>query len=242
LIVVVTALTSLVQYPYAYGTYFFYAAPLMVLATLYIVASEPYAPKALHAAVLAGAICLVVIRIPQPDPRLLNGFYCPDFPTAALHLERCGLTVYREDARVYQELVALIQSQTPAGGYIYAAPDCPEVYFLSGRKNPTRTFYELFDRRSDERCARVLELLDRHQINLVVINHAPGFSGQFDDATLAALRTAYPRERVLWASRQPDAPPSARFTVLWRDSGGRDEQDGRDRTLVTARASAGGEL
>ena len=210
LILVVTALSSLIQYPYAYGTYFFYAAPLMIVAVLYVVASEPCAPKALHGALLAFAICLAVVRIPQPDPRLLNGFYRPDFPTADMQLARCGFRVYQEDARVYRELVSLVQSHTSTGSFIYAAPDCPEVYFLSGRKNPTRTFYDLFERSTGSRCGRILEVLDRHHVNVVVVNHTPGFSARLDAETLAAPARAVPAIIKCSADRVGPArrPPS----------------------------------
>jgi hypothetical protein len=256
LILAVTALGSLIQYPYAYGTYFFYAAPLMIVAALYIVTSEPCAPRALHGALLALAICLAVVRIPQPDPRLLNGFYRPDFPTADMQLARCGLRVYQEDARVYRELVALVQSHAPTGSFIYAAPDCPEVYFLSDRKNPTRTFYDLFERSTGSRCGRVLEVLDRHHVNVVVVNHTPGFSARLDGETLSALRELYPHHRVLCGSRRPGTPPTERFTVLWRESpscqsrssglsqgaGRRDERDARAETPVTTQVLVRGEL
>jgi hypothetical protein len=217
LILSTAALGSLVQYPYAYGTYFFFAAPLMVLAALYVVAHERYAPKRVVAVLLAFAICLAVLRIPQPDPRLLNGFRRTDFPTAALQLPRCNFTVYREDARVYHELVTLIQTHSAHGSCIYAAPDCPEVYFLSHRQNPTRTFYDLFDQPTDKCAARVMDLLSRWHIDVVVVNHAPGFSAAVDDDTLALLHTRYPHQQVLRASRDPQSPPTDRFTVFWRE-------------------------
>ncbi len=216
LVMAAAALCSLVQYPYAYGTYFFYAAPLMILAVLYLVTCQPYAPKALFAALLVFALIAAVVRIPQPDPRLLNGLQMPAFPTATMNLARCHFHVYREDARVYTELVELIQKLTPEGGYIYAAPDCPEVYFLSGRRNPTRTFYELFQESDGDRRQSLLDMLQRRQINVVVINHHPPFSEALAEGTLGALSVLYPHQQVFLGSRRPDAPPTKLFTVFWR--------------------------
>lgn len=216
LLLAVTALCSLVQYPYAYGTYFFFVAPLMVVAALYVVAWAPWVPKMLCGTLLAFAIALAVVRLPQPDPRLLNGHNCPDFPTATLDLARCGFRVYAEDARVYQELVSLICAHTLDGQFIYAAPDCPEVYFLSGRGNPTRTFYELFDQSAGGRRVGAPALRYTPYVDLVVVNHAPAFTPPLDDTTLAALRAQYPHQRVLYGSRRPGVEATPRFTVLWR--------------------------
>jgi len=216
LLLAVTALCSLVQYPYAYGTYFFFVAPLMVVAALYVVAWAPWVPKMLCGTLLAFAIALAVVRLPQPDPRLLNGHNCPDFPTATLDLARCGFRVYAEDARVYQELVSLICAHTLDGQFIYAAPDCPEVYFLSGRGNPTRTFYELFDQSAGDRRVGAPALRYAPYVDLVVVNHAPAFTPPLDDTTLAALRAQYPHQRVLYGSRRPGVEATPRFTVLWR--------------------------
>ncbi len=216
LTVAAAGLGSLVQYPYAYGTYFFYAAPLMVLAVVYIVASQPFAPKPIFATLLVLSVALAVLRIPQPDPRLMNGFYYPDFPTATLNLARCNLEVYQEDAKVYQELVELVQAHSPPGGYIYATPDCPEVYFLSARKNPTRTFYDLFETCKNDRPQMMLDLLSRQSIPVLVINHNPPFSASWAQSDLDLLREQYPFSRVIRGARQPGQAPTDLFTVYWR--------------------------
>ncbi len=217
LVVTATALSSLVQYPYAYGSYFFFSAPLMVIAILYVVCNQPFAPKPIYAILLVFLLALAIVRIPQPDPRLLNGFYEPRFPTERMNLTRCRLRVYREDARVYRELVELIHSLTPPGSYIYATPDCPEVYFLSGMKNPTRTFYELFDGSvSSDRQQKLAELLDRQHVNVLVINHNPPFSDELSAQYLEALFQRYPNSQTIRGALEPGEPPTDLFTILWR--------------------------
>ncbi len=217
LVVTATALSSLVQYPYAYGSYFFFSAPLMVIAILYVVCNQPFAPKPIYAILLVFLLALAIVRIPQPDPRLLNGFYEPSFPTERMNLTRCKLRVYREDARVYRELVELIHSLTPPGSYIYAAPDCPEVYFLSGMKNATRTFYELFDGSvSRDRQQKLAELLDRQHVNVLVINHNPRFSDELSAHYLEALHARYPNSQTIRGALEPGEPPTDLFTILWR--------------------------
>ena len=69
---------------------------------------------------------------------------------------------------------------------------------------------------------------------------------EVDDKTLTALRKMYPHHRVLRGSRRPGAPPTERFTVLWREpSAGpsllassperRDARDTRDAPLASGR-------
>jgi hypothetical protein len=55
-------------------------------------------------------------------------------------LAKAGLRIGAEDAATYRRLIALIDRDTPADAPILALPVDPELYFLSGRRNPTRFF------------------------------------------------------------------------------------------------------
>ena len=88
-----------------------------------------------------------------------------------LGLERGGLRVAETEAQEFHLLIERIQERA-AGEYIYATPDSPVVYFLAEKRNPTRTFYDLMDV-SEGRIERIVEALDRHRINVVVINAGP---------------------------------------------------------------------
>jgi serine/threonine protein kinase len=57
----------------------------------------------------------------------------------------------------------------------FAAPDLPEVYFLSGLENPTRSFFEGYDYPLSS-PRDVLKQIDEHRITAIVINHSPQFS------------------------------------------------------------------
>ncbi len=87
--------------------------------------------------------------------------------------------------------------------YIYATPDCAEVYFLSGFKNPTRTTYDFFDEPSG-RVERIKKALEEHQVNAVVINTRPQYSGPPSPELLSWLEQRYPKSgqvgifRLLW--------------------------------------------
>src|SRR5439155_916958 len=62
------------------------------------------------------------------------------------------------------------------GEYPWAGHDCPEVYFLAGKRNPTRTMFDSFDEPAG-RTARVLAAIERPDVHVVVFHRRPPFSG-----------------------------------------------------------------
>jgi hypothetical protein len=112
------------------------------------------------------------------------------------------------DADVYRELVDVVRRDSP-GGRIVAGPDCPEVYFLSGRDNPDRSLVAFAPARGD--AASALRLLDERRTEVVVINRRPDFSKPVPAALVDALGSMFPGRRDV-----------GRFTILSkrRESGG----------------------
>jgi hypothetical protein len=86
----------------------------------------------------------------------------------------------------YEELVRAVAS-LEAGPHILAFPDSPEVYFLTGKSNPTRTFFDFFEDPAG-RSEQVLNLVNDLSLSVVVVNRAPQFSEPPDDALLESLR------------------------------------------------------
>ena len=79
---------------------------------------------------------------------------------------------------------------------IYAAPDCPEVYFLTGYKNPTPTLFDFFDD-SDGKSERLLKMIDSHPIRVVALDLKPGFSQTIGGDFYRSLVGRFPEtERV----------------------------------------------
>jgi hypothetical protein len=99
------------------------------------------------------------------------------------------------------------------GPWVYATPDAPEIYVLTGRRNPTRSLFEFLDPEPDTRVRRVLEALDRTGVNVVVINRRPFFSGPVSPELVAGLQARYPVARevgrflVVWRAAEPPAEP-----------------------------------
>ncbi len=98
----------------------------------------------------------------------------------------------------------LLRSHSSPGGFTYAAPDCPEVYFLSQLRNPTRTLFDFFDD-SAGRGARVLRAIDSSRVRAIAINRGPLFSPPIDSTLALALR-----------ARFPDSAVADNFIVRWR--------------------------
>jgi hypothetical protein len=206
LLLSVAALTSLIQFPYSLGVYYAYVAPFVVLAATAVVMAYDRAPVRLHLAVAIFYVAFAVISVHRQTTDVLAG---PSGERAILSLDRAGLEVSRNDEALYARLVAEIQRHSAPGAFIYAAPDCPQLYFLSARRNPTRTMNDFFDPDFENdprgRTDRILRALEAKEVQVVVINWRPAFTPSIDVALVNALRRRYPNGLEL--------PP---FSVLWR--------------------------
>jgi hypothetical protein len=200
LLTAMAALVSLVQFPFASPIYFCYTAPIIVLLIATLVFAQPTAPRWLHAIVLCFYLAFALLRM---NPGYVGGNFFPYRPESFLDLPRGGLRVYEPDSRMYKQLLTLIKDLEP-GQYLYAAPDCPEVYFLSGLKNPTRTIFDFFDD-PNGKAARLQRILDDSRVKVVVVDRLPVFSGPLDPEILSMLETTYAHSQAV-----------GRFVVRWK--------------------------
>ena len=193
----VTGLATLVQFPFSAALYFCYVAPLAVLAAACLLTSMEHTSQFVLGTLLVFYLLFGILR--------LNPSLNPVAQTARLTLSRAGgLSVYPKEAQLYQELIPVIQSHA-VGTFTYATPDCPEIYYLSGLRNPTRTLFDFLDDPED-RNARILRALQSSGVNTVTINKDESeFSGPISPALLEALEDRYPHSveighfKVRWA-------------------------------------------
>ncbi len=207
LLLAAAALLNLLQYPFSREIYFCYTAPLLVLAVLALVGSRPGAPRSAHLCVAWFYLGFAIAYLNTGN--ILSMGTAPGAPVqrSVLALARGGLRVRSADARRYARLVREVQAHSKPDAFIYAGPDCPEVYFLSARRNPTRTLYDLFDRDlgSARRTDRILAALEANRVDVVVTHWRPEFSPRIAPDLWRELRRRYPNQiRV------------APFTVRWR--------------------------
>ncbi len=209
LLLAIAGMGGLVQYPNAFGIYFGYVAPQLVLAMLFLVGEEPAAWRRIWIGVAAFYLLFAVVWLHRGFVLTTGVRFWQVDESARLELDRGGLRVAPRIAAAYEELVAVIDEHSPPGASIYATPDCPEVYFLSRRRNPTRTFYEIFEpdyREPRDRNRRLLAMLEAHDVDLVVLHWSPKFSDPVGEDLLAEIRARYPYR----AAVRP-------FTVHWRE-------------------------
>ncbi len=192
----VAALGSLIQYPYAFAIYFCYFAPVAILAVHHLLAAHPAAPRRL-ALVLASFYLLFALGwMHTGSIRALGSYRLPIQRLARLEVRGSGLRVPIADRDRYRSIVELVRRHTEKGSYIYAAPDCPEIYFLSDRLNPSGTLYDFFEIENG-RVDRILRMLDEFEVSMVVINMRPEFSQKIHSDLKKVLMREYPRsERI----------------------------------------------
>jgi hypothetical protein len=203
LLALLAALMPLVQIPFSAAIYFCYAAPFLLLAGLAVVRHSPTRRHWVHPILLSGYLLFAIIWTNTNYVWALGTHHQRyDFVNASI-IPRAGITMMASERAEYANVVGLIQEVNRRNRYIYAAPDCPEIYFLSGTRNPTRTLYEFL--RPATRTTETLDLLERDGIDVVVINRSPGFSGPLDPTLVQVFERKYP----YWAE-------AGRFVVRWR--------------------------
>ena len=205
-LVAAAGMVSLVQFPTSGPVYFFYTAPLIAMAGFAVVSTWPDGRR-------TGAMALAVFFILFAGQWIHSGYvyqmadrYAAHPDLLPLGLERGGLRVADIEAQEFHLLIERVQERA-TGEYIYATPDSPVVYFLAKKRNPTRTFYDLMDV-SEGRIERIVEALDRHHINVVVINAGPVLiSPPPSPALTTQLVARYPYQEKI-----------GRFIIMWREA------------------------
>jgi Dolichyl-phosphate-mannose-protein mannosyltransferase len=209
LMLCITALCSLVQFPTTAGIYFCYAAPLAVLAAAAVISCVDDRPPRWF---LVGSYCFAlfyVVFVVTPGHVLnvldIGSIYSADTQTSPLNLPRVrGIRTYPVQAQVYETLNGIIR-QHARGQYIFATPDSAEIYYFSGFRSPTRYFFDLWDA-APGRTQRVLNTVHARAINLVILNNsATTPSGPVS----SELRTAFEKEF-------PNHAVAGNFEVRWK--------------------------
>lgn len=176
----VAAVCSLVEFPYSSPIYFCYVAPLAILALAALLKSSARVSRPLLA-VLYAAFLIFVFCLVTPGFIYVMGYgYASDVQHSAMHVPGAGgLRVDPQSASVYGQLIPLIRAHA-GSNEIYAAPDCPEVYFLSGYRNLTPDIYDFLDPRASDRQT-ILTIVANPRVHLVVLNDKPPLSAPIPD-------------------------------------------------------------
>jgi 4-amino-4-deoxy-L-arabinose transferase-like glycosyltransferase len=205
-LVATTVLCNLIQYPYAAPIYLVYVLPLLLLAWFALIAAHADYSRFLSIAVALTYLAFFVLRVTPSYVNAMGVMNTGEQQTYELHLPRAaGIRVKPAQGQMYERVISLIQ-QHRQGEYIFAAPDAPELYFLSGSKSPSRALFDFLEEPGDPR-SRIHEFLAVHQIKLVVIKTpeqtdkkqlgTPGFSPSLDPEFVAEIRNLYPESETV---------------------------------------------
>jgi len=205
LLVSVLAMISLVQFPFSAPIYFCFAAPGGVLAAGALLALIPRPPRVALGFLLAFYLMFVVYRVTPAFVFDMGYNAAPDVQTEPLKLARGGnLRGDPVTADEYQELIPFIQTHA-SGDYIYAGPDCPEIYFLTGLKNPTRTLGDSFDE-PEGRTERILQAIETHHITVLTFNEKAAFAGTINRELEQVVQSRFTQSKQI-----------GNFRVMWRE-------------------------
>lgn len=179
-----TAFFTLNQYPFASPIYFFFVWPFVALLVIALASavtdgrfmaeseaagrSSPLLPAV---TAVGGFVVFCLIRFGSHGVFVETRVGPPEMKYAPLS----GLLVDRIVAEQYEQLKALLDDVLWPDQTVLAGPDAPDVYFFTGRRNPTPVMYDMF---IEERIhARTLaEIAQRREIGAVVLDMIPAFS------------------------------------------------------------------
>ena len=202
LLLSMVAFLAFVQYPFGTAVYYCYVAPLVVLASVGLVAylevESLLVPTLLLCVYAAFAILMVDRGYLVSQQR--------DAHTVILDSHRASIRVTPAERSEYRRAAGLL-AEHGSGRYIYAGPDAPELYFLADRENPTRALFDFLDDTRSARGNNLLHALEAHGVTAIAINYDPKFSPRLQPSTIRALRAIYP-----WRT------DVGRFEVRWKTS------------------------
>jgi hypothetical protein len=193
MLLAVSGLCSLVQFPVAETIYIFFIAPLGLLTLLAVLSYQRLeaGPVFVVLVLFYTIFTAVWINSSIHEGRRFAP-YVPDDQMEVLDIDRAGgIRVRAKEKAEYEALVTILR-KCCYGEYIFATPDCPEVYFLSGFRNPTRTTYDFFDD-PEGRNDRIKYILAAKDIRAIVLNHRPQYSASAPSELVSYLRREYPQ-------------------------------------------------
>jgi hypothetical protein len=119
-----------------------------------------------RAAVMAGtgALAVIAVHYQAAEPVGTIGDRIAgeraERPVAST-LPHVSLKIDPADLREYTDLLAVIERETPPDAAILAVPFDPQLYFISGRRNPVRFYNTTIGIRDDNALRATLDVLER---------------------------------------------------------------------------------
>lgn len=194
---------SLIEYPYAPALYTLYALPLTLLAVAALMRAARRGSAVFQVLVASFFLAFGWLRVIPNTVQSLGVAYAQSTAVVPLELPRGGLHIHPYEAVAYERLIPFV-TEVAAGRTIWAGPDAPEIYFLSGLPNRTRTIFDFLDPDAAI-TADLVSRLDALGVSVAVLKLQAPFSAAPTPDAVEAFRRVFPNERVM-----------AGVLVLWR--------------------------
>ncbi len=200
------------QFPFSIPIYFCYIAPLVILAVLALLSAFG---KPNRVTVFALILFYFSYAVWLHSPAFFTTINLPaDRPYTLAHVKLPGFGGIRglpKQASEYEQLIPAVLAHAH-GPFVYCTPDCPSVYFLSRKRNPTRTIYDFLDPDYFDplgRTNRILQTLTVYHVHAAVL--AP-----IEQANSGVVA---PCLRAALDARFPNSATVGKFEVRWRTPG-----------------------
>lgn len=204
---------SLIQFPFAVSLYFFYAAPLGLLAAVAGANACQSKTGWLQTAVLVFLIAMAIFRFDGTWP---DATFNEDFQKGAvakLKTSRSQLWVSELDAVIYGRLQAAIEQHSSPGDTVFATPDCPEVCFLTDRNPFNGIMYEFFRPELYVNEQQLVDDLVVADVKLVVINERPPFSKRVSKTLVEKIEAEFELVDSIGNDLRETEPTPVHFSV-----------------------------
>jgi hypothetical protein len=194
---VIAVFYAMVAMFYAGPLYLSYVVGLSLLGVLWLFAERAPRLTGVSAGVaVALSVVAVIFHAGQTRDRtpvqILRGDRVTRF--AALEdcgLPRCSLKISATDLAAYGGLVRAIEKDTAPSDFILALPNDAELYFLSGRRNPTRFYNSSQGTTTPELLQETLAAIEKHPPGLVIFRADDKYNTPDTVALMNAVRGRY---------------------------------------------------
>lgn len=204
LLLAMTAFLALNQFPFGAPIYFCYVASIVVLAAIAVLRLIGIENSVVPGAILMTLVLIGFTRLDNGDVRTLGWTPAVRPQDVILDPQRASIRVSSSERDVYRSAAALLEEHS-RGRFAFAGPDTPELYVLSGLRNPTRSLFDALDPTDSARGQRLVATLLAHGVTAIAINLEPTFSRPLDEPTLTKLRSLFPRSAQV-----------SQFEIRWR--------------------------
>lgn len=186
------AVCSLVQVPMSFVGYFLYFVPLLMLGAAALWSALPRMPREVPVALAAMAIAFQLrgsSEFATAGPLRAGDVMVP------LGMPRGGILVPRDDSARYAGIRAEVLKRATSE-WLFVWHDAPEIYFLTGLRNPTRTLFEAFSDPAAQTAGAVERLLQEKHVGVVVLTRRESAQRPMPAALRRWIEREYPS--VAW--------------------------------------------